>query len=122
MSHGAEQLVARRMSLRIIDLLEPVEIDVHHRERAARGIRCSEFVLEARDEEGAIREAREAVEAGLVEERLFRLPPRGDVLDGDDPPSRHTARAADHSRFVTSARSGVGAGEELRALAGGILE
>ena len=122
MRDRAQELVAHAVAVGVVDRLEAVEIDVQHRERAAGRPRRSHRGLEPQQEEAAIGQTREAVEARLVQEQLLRLPPRGDVLDRDDPLRRRLAGSPDHARFVTAPRVGAVAREELGALAARILE
>ena len=61
-----QNAVSAQVPERVVDLLEPVEVDHHHREVAPGAARGPQRVLNAVVEEAAIRKARQRVVQGLV--------------------------------------------------------
>ena len=118
----SQQFVSRAVAVGVVDRFEAIEIDVHHRQRARRRARCGKRALEPKQKEAAVRQTCEAVEAGLMQQLSLRLLPGRDVLNRNDAMPPFVALRADHASLVAAARVGVGAGEELAALAARIFQ
>ena len=58
-----DQLVAGRMAVGVVDVLEAVEVEEHHREPAAGAADPAELLVEPLAEEQAVRQPRERVAA-----------------------------------------------------------
>ena len=59
--HRFKQLIADGVTQRIVDVLEAIEIDVQHRDRAAGAVRPHHRLIEPVAEQGAVRHVRQAV-------------------------------------------------------------
>ena len=81
--HRAEQLVAYRMTQRVIDLLELVEVDEHHRARQIRR-RRNQQDFRAFVEFGPVGQARQRIEPGQFVDARLRNLSLGDVLEQYD--------------------------------------
>ncbi len=89
-----QQLVAGRMPHRVVDRLEVVEVEEHHREQLALARGARQRVRHPVAEERAVGEPGELVVEGLAEQlRLQRLALR-DVLHDRDQPRRFGPRRA----------------------------
>ena len=75
----AQQLVARGMAQRVVDLLEVVEVDEQDREALVLRVAGVQRVLEAVDEQGAVREPGEHVVERAVRELLLERDTVGHV-------------------------------------------
>src|SRR6185436_703487 len=71
--HRLQQLVASAMSERIVDVLEPVEIDEEQGHDIGGAARVCELMIETIAEELAIRQPRERVIVGLTEQGAFAI-------------------------------------------------
>ena len=81
--------IADLMSLGVIEILEPVEIDDNDGDPV---IGIAEGLRQARDEAGPVRQARQAVMQRHVAQAGLGTSPIGDVLEGQYPaPARHRA-------------------------------
>jgi hypothetical protein len=117
-----EQLVAGGVAERIVDLLEAVEVHVEEGESVALLLRGRHRLGELVHEEAPVSQPGQAVEVGAVSEVAFGLPPRRDVLDGDDASVPGAAVQARDADLVATARAGRSTGEEFPAAPGRILD
>ena len=130
---GDEQPVARLVAEAVVDVLEVVEVDEHHREqRAALGAAVERGAVDPPAQERAVGQAGERVVIGLVLERLLALAQvphqpqvvgEGEVLPhpdeqdeeqqaGDQPgPSRRELTVVASSSTVATAMREIGEGE-----------
>src|SRR3989441_6383763 len=66
-----QQGIACRVSQAVIDLLEPIKIQLHHRKRLLLTLGSSESVLETIPKEDSIDQTRQPIVGGLVGKRLL---------------------------------------------------
>ena len=80
---GHEQLVAGGVAEAVVDRLEPVEVEDHHRERPLAPGEAGDRVVDAVGEQGAVGQLRQRVVERPVAELALEAVPLGDVLDRD---------------------------------------
>ena len=107
-----QQLVSGRMPERVIDRLEPIEVDHHDRDRAAVPLQALARFLELRIEFGPVRKSRQRVVAREVDDLRLRPSPLGDVFVRRQPPAVSHRLAGDQDeapvgKFVDPARCGI---------------
>lgn len=73
--HGVADAVAQR----VVDQLEPIEVQVQHTDEAVLALQAVERVAEPIDEHGAVGHAGQWVRGGLASQVELGLPPFGDV-------------------------------------------
>ena len=76
-----EQGVADVMPERVVDDLEAVEVEKHDRHKALDALGVDHRLLQAFEQQHAVRQAREHVVVGEEAQPLLGLAPLGDVLD-----------------------------------------
>ena len=79
LAQDLERAVARRMPERVVDLLEPVEVEIQQCERASRLARTRDRLLQQVLELHAVRHLRERVVARQITDAPFRALALGDV-------------------------------------------
>ena len=92
LAHEREQAVAGGMAEAVVDRLEAVEVEDHHREQALVAPRPGQRALEAVLEQRAVGEAREIVELRLLAELLGAALARQRIADRALEPDRVEAR------------------------------
>jgi hypothetical protein len=99
---GAEALgdlgqkgIADRVTQRVVDGLEPVEVHQEHRAGAVGGLHLDEGILQAVAQVQAVRQAGQGVEARPLAGRALGGAAQGDVLEGDGPAPAGPAGAAE---------------------------
>ena len=78
----AQQLVAHDVAQRVVDALEAVDVEQHHREHLAAPTRPRQGAVELLVEPGPVGQARQAVVVRQVPHPFFGLAPFGHVLHG----------------------------------------
>jgi hypothetical protein len=82
-----DDLVAGAEAERIVDQLEPVEVDQHHRERLPRAARALDRLGQPVVEQEAVGQPGQGIVVGEAAQGLLGLPPPRDVAhDQDDHP------------------------------------
>ena len=76
----AQQFVADAVAERVVDALEFVEVDEHHRQPRTMALGAPDRMAEAVEEQRAVRQAGQQVVGGLVLHRLLVFAPLGDVV------------------------------------------
>ena len=82
-----EAPVAGVVAERVVDLLEPVEVHVHERDRAPVTLGARDRAVELFVEQPAVGEVGELVVVGLVAQLLEDRTPLADVREGGDRPA-----------------------------------
>ena len=85
LGHLHQQLVADAVAARVVDQLEPVEVEVEHRHAALACLRALDRLLQALLEHHAVDQLGQVVVVREVAHLLFRDPPLGDVGDRSAP-------------------------------------
>jgi hypothetical protein len=67
--HPAQERVAGRVALRVVDVLEAVEVDEQHRDGPDRAGRCRQRAVDAVDEHRSVRKPGQRVVGGLLGQR-----------------------------------------------------
>ena len=80
-----QQLIAGGMPQRVVDRLEPVEVEHQHGEGSAVALQALAGLLELLGEQRAVGQAREHIVLGQMDDLGFGAPPLGDVFVGRDP-------------------------------------
>src|ERR1019366_8911077 len=80
-----EKAVARRMTIRIVDFLESVEVDAKDRKILVADRRAVENLCKMIAECGAVRQIGELIVKRQVRDPGLALPALGDILMGGDP-------------------------------------
>ena len=83
-----QELVAGRVAVHVIDLLEAVEVDDHQRQLAVARLHGGDVVLQPVLEGGAVRQAGQRVEMRQEEDALLGGAPLAQVADREDPADR----------------------------------
>ena len=78
-----EQLVAGGMAVQVVDLLEAVEVDDHHRQLPVARLHGGDAVFQMVLERGAVGQAGQRVEMGEIEDALLGGAALAQVADGD---------------------------------------
>ena len=102
-SRGLEQAVAGRMAERIVDVLEPVQVEEQHRHPGFLATRADDGPAEALGQQRPVRQAGQGVVVGQVAQFLLGALPVGDVVDHGDEVTAHAQRIA-HLRHLDPAQ------------------
>ena len=107
--HGFEQLVADMMAERVVDMLEVVEIEHHHRHLILVAARLRDIVAQAILEQDPVRQARQRIVQRHVPDPYFGFLAIGDVADValDDVGTLRPIMIADHFHVDRRAVAGL---------------